>query len=146
MPGRRFLLFVAVLMGITALAASLAPREGLVTREPGTRATPVPTATAPSGAEPELEAATGSPRTLDRAVDAHSPAKRIEVREGDTLVLEVSAREIDSVVLEGIERIEPVEPESPARFEVLMDDPGSYDVRLLDAERRVATIDVRPAA
>lgn len=143
MLGRRFLLLVALLMGLTAVAASLAPRQATVTpRAPTT--TPAPPAATTEA--PELEAVTGAPRTVTRAVDAEAAPSRIAVREGDTLVLEVSAGEVGSVILDGIDRIEPVDPDSPARFEVLMDDPGSYALRLLDSGRRVATVDVRPAA
>jgi hypothetical protein len=31
-------------------------------------------------------------------------------------------------------------------MEVLLDDPGSYPLRLLESGRRVATVEVRPAA
>ena len=145
--GRRFLLVVALLMGLTALAASIAPRESAVgTREPA--ATPAPAVPTPAGTsgEPELEAVGGAPETVTRSIDATAPPVRITVREGDTVVLEVSADTLGAVILDGVERIEPVEPESPARMEVLMDEPGSFALRFLESGRRIATVDVRPAA
>ena len=137
MLGRRFLLLVAVLMGLTALAASLAPREPLL-REQGQRAaTPTPTPT-PSPV-PDKAA-----QPVARTIDADENPKRVSVRQGQIVQLMVLSSEVDSVMV--LDEIEPVEEESPAEFDILAAEPGEYPITLLDADRRVGTLVVRPAA
>jgi hypothetical protein len=129
MLARRLLVLIAVLMGLTALAASVAPRQPL----PSERGSPAPPASAGSPAAAPLE------RTLD--ADAGRPT-RVVVRTGQTLVLEVTSAAIDSVSIEGLAEIEPVEADSPARFELLAETPGTHPVELLQAERRIGTIEI----
>jgi hypothetical protein len=133
--GRRFLLIVAVLMGLTALAASVAPRDPSVREDRADRrATPSPTPAAGSS-----EAI----RTVRQTISATAPSERVVVTEGDLLELEVSATELDSVTL--LEKVDPVEPGSNARFNLLADTPGQYPIALLDSERQIATLVVREA-
>jgi hypothetical protein len=136
MLGRRFLLIVAVLMGLTALAASVAPRDPSLRGTPAERrqaATPTP---APADPVPAGEAA-----VVMRRISTAGEADRVIVRQGAQLELHVSGTEIDSVVL--LDEVEPVEPDSAARFHILADEPGEYPIELLDAERRVGTLVVR---
>jgi hypothetical protein len=137
MLGRRFLLLVAVLMGLTALAASVAPRDPAV-RSERRQATPTPSATAPT-------AGPATTRTVEREItaDADRPP-RVVVDEGDIVELEVASSEVDSVVL--MDRIEPVDPESNARFNILADTPGKYPIELLDAASEVGVLEVRAAS
>jgi hypothetical protein len=134
MLGRRFLLLVAVLMGLTALAASLAPRDPAV-RDERQRATPTPAATAPASGPATV-------RTVERTIsaDADRP-QRVVVDEGDIVQLEVASSEIDSVVF--MDEVEPVDPESDARFNVLADEVAEHEIRLLDADRVIGTLEVR---
>jgi hypothetical protein len=123
---RRLLLLAAVLMLLTALAASIAPRDltgggdGAVT----------PRSDLPAGrviAE-EIPAAPGS-------------NSRISVSRGDTLRLEVAGDVLDSVLIERLDFVDGIEPTTPARFDLLIDAPaGSYPIRLVDADRRVGSI------
>ena len=137
MLGRRFLLLVAVLMGLTALAASLAPREPLL-REQGQRAaTPTPTPTPSPVPDKAVQ-------PVARTIDADENPKRVSVRQGQIVQLMVLSSEVDSVMV--LDEIEPVEEESPAEFDILADEPGEYPITLLDADRRVGTLVVRPAA
>jgi hypothetical protein len=138
MLGRRFLLLVAVLMGLTALAASVAPRDPAV-RDDGRRATPTPSATSTEPAGP------ATTRTIEREIsaDAERP-QRVVVDLGDIVELEVASSEIDSVVL--MDEVEPVEPESNARFNVLADEVATHEIRLLDADRVIGTLEVREAS
>jgi hypothetical protein len=131
MLGRRFLLLVAVLMGLTALAASIAPREPLVRDR--REATPSPTATA--------EAGTGGVRTVEKTISTAEGPTRLAVRQGDLLRLTVSGDELDSVQL--LDQIEPIDSQSPAIFELLADRPGSYPIDLVDGKRRVGMLVVR---
>jgi hypothetical protein len=134
MLGRRFLLLVAVLMGLTALAASLAPRDPPVRdrdeRAGSATATPTP-APVPANAMQPVE------KTV---ITAENPA-RVAVREGQLLELTVRGSEVDSVMV--LDEIEPIEEDSPAVFEILADEPGEYPIQLLGADRQVGTLVVR---
>jgi hypothetical protein len=133
MLGRRFLLLVAVLMGLTALAASIAPREPLI-RE---RSSPTPTPT------PTAEAETNAVRAVEKTISADTGHARVVVREGDLVELTVDATEVDTVTV--MDEFRPVEADSPAVFNLLADTPGEFPISLLDANRRVGTLVVRAA-
>jgi hypothetical protein len=133
MLGRRFLLLVAVLMGLTALAASIAPREPLVRERGAPTPTPTPTTTTEANAV----------RTVEKTISADAGHARGVVREGDLVHLEVHATEVDTVEL--MDEFQPVEADSPAVFDLLADTPGNYPITLLDADRRVGTLVVRAA-
>jgi hypothetical protein len=130
MLGRRFLLLVAVLMGLTALAASIAPREPLI-RERGATPTPTPTATAEANAV----------RSVEKTISADTGHARVVVRQGDLLELTVDGTEVDTVSV--LDQFKPVEADSPAVFDLLADAPGRFPITLLDANRRVGTLVVR---
>jgi hypothetical protein len=132
MLGRRFLLLVAVLMGLTALAASVAPREPLV--GDGRAATPSPTPTS----EPTT-ASNG--RTIAETIETEEDPAKVTVRKGDLVRLEVRGNELDSVRL--FDEIEPIDVNSPAIFELYADRPGSYPIELVEGQRQVGTLVVR---
>ena len=129
MLGRRFLILVAVLMGLTALAASFAPRQP-VTREERETATPTP--------EPA-----GSPTfgTVRETVSTADGDARVRVREGDVVELEVVGDERDSVMVLG--RIDAIDPTTPARFSLLADAPGEHPIELVDERRQIGTLVIR---
>jgi|SRR3954447_10947005 hypothetical protein len=134
MLGRRFLLLVAVLMGLTALAASIAPREPLIRDQARRNATPTPT---PS----ETAAATTPLHSVARTLVITADPGRIVVRQGDLVQLTVKGMELDSISV--FDQIEPIERQSPALFELLADTPGHFPIELVDAGRRVGTLVVR---
>ena len=135
MLGRRFLLLVAVLMGLTALAATIAPREPLIA-ERSQRATPTPSPT------PSPSPSSGDTlRVVERTISADSAPARVTVREGQQVQLTVTGAELDSVSL--LDEIEPIEEDSPALFDVLADTPGEYPIELVDSGRRIGTLVVR---
>jgi hypothetical protein len=127
MLGRRFLILVAVLMGLTALAASLAPQPAV--REQRSEPTPTP--------------APGSPTlvTVREELSTADPRARVTVREGDLVELTVSGPESDSVML--LDRMDTIHPTSPARFSLLATEPGEHPIELVDAGRQVGTLVVR---
>jgi hypothetical protein len=128
--GRRFLILVAVLMGLTALAASVAPRQP-VTREGGREAsTPTP---APAGS-PTLT-------TVEKTLTTADGDTRVAVREGDLVELTVTGSERDSVTVLG--RIDSIDPTTPARFSLLAGEPGEHPIELLEADRRIGTLVIR---
>lgn len=124
---RRLLLLAAVLMLLTAVAASIAPRdltggdEGGPVRGPG-----------------DLPAGDVVTKVIPSAPGADS---RIAVSRGDTLELEVEGDILDTVLIERLDRIDPIEPETHARFNLLVDVPaGTYPIRLVEADRRIGSI------
>ena len=132
MLGRRFLLVVAVLMGLTALAASVAPREPALRGSQAERRQPAPTA-----------APTGSPtlQTIRRELSADEEAQRVVVHTGDLLELEVAGSELDAVELLG--EIDAVAPGTNARFHILASEPGQHPIELVESGRRIGTLVIR---
>ena len=129
MLGRRFLILVAVLMGMTALAASVAPRSP-TTSEERREATPTP---APAGA-PTLT-------TVEKRISIADGDARLTIDEGDLVELTIEGPDADSVLL--LNRMDTVHPDSPARFSLLAEEPGEYPIELVDADRRVGTLVIR---
>jgi hypothetical protein len=138
--GRRLLVLFAVLLGLTALVTSLAPRP-TVTRPGVVQATPSPTATpAPT------RAGTSSSRIAETiSADPGRPQSTIHARVGDVLELTVRGDVLDSVEFDGAGEVVPIEPGAPAHFEVLLDHRGEFRVNLVDAEREVGVVAVAAA-
>lgn len=126
MLARRLLLLVAVLMLLTALAAGLAP---------------APPVNEPPQAEQSTLPAGG---TVSEEIPAEPGAdSRVVVRRGEVLQLDVSGDTLDSVLIERLDRVEAIEPTTPAHFEFLADAPaGVYPIRLVEADRRIGSIEI----
>jgi hypothetical protein len=126
---RRLLLLAAVLMLLTALAVGIAPRQ-----------------TVDSGTPPQAALAAPRPTgdTVVRAIRAVPGAETsVRVRRGDMLELEVAGDVLDTVLLERLDRIDGIEPTTPARFNLLVDAPaGVYPIRLVDKDERIGRIRV----
>jgi hypothetical protein len=131
--GRRILVLVLVLMGLTALAASLTPPPRPVQRNPATTG-PTPT---PQAVEPRPASA---PRTVSARLSETGRPRTVDARTGDTIELDVSGNTPDTVVIDDLAVSEPVDPDSPAQVEIYADTPGSYPVLLLDSGRRIGAI------
>ena len=125
MLARRLLLLAAALLLLAAVAAAVAPAP------PGSDAAPVRTSLPPGGVvSEEIPAETGSDVP-------------VSVKRGDVLQLEVSGDMLDTVLIERLDRIDAIEPTTPARFEFLVDAPaGIYPIRLVEADRRIGTIEI----
>lgn len=147
---------VAVLMGLTALAATLIPRDTQLGRQP----TPMPTAIPPAApaapspsttpAPTEASPATGTAGSLEpieRTIDAGGdPEKqKIVAREGQLVRVVVTGDVLDTVNLDDLVDFETIIPESPARFELLADAPGVHPITLVDAGRTIGQLEIRPA-
>jgi hypothetical protein len=135
--GRRLLVLFAVLLGLTALATSLAPRptvprSGVLSPTPSPTATPTPERSAPAS------------RRIEQTITADPGHRRahVEARVGDILALTVRGDVLDGVEITELGELEPIEPGSPARFEVLLDRRGELRVSLVDAERLIGLIEV----
>jgi hypothetical protein len=126
MLARRLLLLAAVLMLLTAVAASIAPRD-LTGKDDG-----------PVRGPGDLPAGDTIAKEIPAAPGSNT---RIPVSRGDTLQLQVAGDVLDSVLLERLDRIDGIDPTSPAHFDILIDSPpGSYPIRLVDADRRIGSI------
>ena len=144
MLGRRLLVVFAVLLGLTALVTSLAPRP--TARPDGTGAGAV--TAAPSASPTASPQSPKSSRRIERTIsaDVGRPRARVRARAGDVLALTVRGDVLDGVEIAGLGKLEPVEPGSPARFEMLLDTPGEYRVSLVDGKRAVGLIQVAPTS
>jgi hypothetical protein len=139
--GRRLLVLFAVLLGLTALVTSLAPRPTV--RQPAqSETTPAPTAT------PAPERAAGGSRRIEETISANPGRARARVRArvGDVLALTVTGDDVlDGVEIPELGKLEPIEPGSPARFEMLLERRGELRVSLVDAERLIGLVVVSAA-
>jgi hypothetical protein len=127
MLGRRFLILVAVLMGMTALAASVAPRQPVPSEE-RRAATPTP-------------APAGTPTLATIRKDLTTSDADVTVNQGDLVELTISGPERDSVML--LDRMDTIDPHSPARFSLLAGEPGEYPILLVDDDRQIGTLTIR---
>jgi hypothetical protein len=136
MLGRRLLVLFAVLLGLTALATSLAPRP-TATRSGVAQETPSPTAT------PSPEPPAAASQRIEQTISADPGARaRVKARVGDILALTVRGDVLDGVEITELGKLEPIEPGSPARFEVLLERRGELRVELVDAKRLIGVVEV----
>ena len=63
---------------------------------------------------------------------------------GDLIQLEVAGDVLDQVEIEQLDRIDAIEPLTPARFEVIAEQAGVFPVRLIEADRRIGRLDIEP--
>ena len=138
-PSRRALLLASILLITAAVAIALAPgpRDS---SGPATTATAAPATSTPATATvtAELPGAAGSV---------------VRARVGDFVELRVASARPGSVTIDGYDRVEPVDPSSPARFAFVADQAGTFAVRVLDGgdegleeSRTVGRIVVGPVA
>jgi hypothetical protein len=141
MLGRRLLVLFAVLLGLTALVTSLAPRPSV--NRPGlAQVTPTPTPS-PTPSPPR----TSSRRIVQTiSADVGKPHATIRARQGDVLALTVKGDVLDGVDIEDAGKVEPIEPGAPARFELLLDRRGELRIDLVDEQRLIGLIEVGPPA
>ena len=123
MLARRLLIALAVLMVITALAAGVAPRESGMNE-----GSPSPSATAAAVQEPVMQ-----------TLDAQAEGQRVEAKVGQIVRIVVTSDELDTVSMAEV-GFETTEPDSPARFELLAEVPGTYPIELLEADRQIGEL------
>jgi len=121
---RRLLIALAVLIALTAIAAGVSP--------PPRGDDPPSSQVAPSSPDGGEE--------VERTINTRAKSD-VKVAAGDLLRLTVEGREVDSVQVGDLE-IMPLDPDSPAVFELLAEDPGRYPIRLLDADRDIGTLEI----
>jgi hypothetical protein len=132
---RRVLLLFAIVLGLAALAASVS--RPLEERRGATTTEPVPQ-------EPRPRSQARQPARL--AFTAGPPRERRRLEPGRAAVVLVSTDESGQVALEGLGLSASAEPLTPARFDVLTDEPVTARVTFTPAGSAVAqtvgTLDV----
>ena len=130
---RRVLLLFALVLGLSALVASIAPPPESEDEE-AARDKPALEQAAPGGP------AVGPPSVSLTVPDAggQAPTRRVVV--GSSFTLEVSVPEPGDVVLEGLGLRQSADPLAPARFDLVAQPPGRYQVAFLPVggDRRTA--------
>ncbi len=135
---RRLLIVMLILLGISTLAAALVPTREAGDETTGTTATDAETATPDRPSQGDLLA----PVRID-VDDETLDVIRVEL--GDEVRLVIHGKRADLVEIPAIGIVEPVSPGSPARLHFLAPASGSYGVRLVEADRVVARIEVAEA-
>jgi hypothetical protein len=128
---RRLILAMVALLLISSVIAALVP---------------VPRDEVPAGTAPATETrASGElvSRTLRAA--AKKP-QRIEIRLGDQLSLRVTSKVVDEVEIPALGELADVDPDSPAHFDLLPFETGTYNVRMRGSGKMVGRIVVRGRA
>ena len=116
---RRALLLFAIVLGLAAIAAS-------VSRSPtGGRSQAPPERLEPPAAAPE--------RSSELRLEGPRGRRRAVLRAGRARTLSVAVIEPGQVELPELGLSSPAEPLTPARFELLVDEPGSYGVEFTPA-------------
>jgi hypothetical protein len=131
---RRAILLFALVLGLTALAASVAPTQ----QESGTVA-------APAAAAPPQDSLL---RTLTFVAEAGARPRTEPARTGEHLLLSVASAEGGLVTIPKLGRAASADVSSPAEFDLLAPPPGRYDVLFsgggVDEPQRVGTLVTRP--
>lgn len=118
MAARRLLIVMLLLLGISTLAAALVPPPE---REEGTESSTSTRTKARERSEGERVAAEVSTRTGARP-------DLVRVSEGDQLALVVKTPRPTEVAVPAFGLIEFAEPGAPARFDILVDEAGRFEV------------------
>lgn len=133
MAARRLILAMLVLLVLSSILAALVPveRDRLRGDSSSTSSTTEAT-TEPAG------------KLVRRTVGADDATpERIELALGDQLELTVTSPKLaDQVEIPAFGQLAGVDPDFPARFDVLALETGSFPVRLVEAGRVIARIDV----
>lgn len=137
MAARRLIVVMLVLLAASTVVAALAPPSG----ERDSGSTEPDTTTSPEPERP-AERPTRSPVEETIGAGAERPA-RIQLDEGDRLVLMVKGVD-DQVEIPGLGLLEDVTRVAPARFDLLANRPGTFAVRLVNADRVIGRIRVEP--
>ena len=136
MAARRLLIIMFLLLAISTLAAALVPAPERRADETGQGSS---SSTAATAAEP-------APRgdLVEARLSAGGKPERVRVSTGDQISLVVSSPQPRDVSLPAFGLIEFAEPGAPARFDLLIEQAGQFDV-IAEGEGSVATIVVRRA-
>ena len=121
-----------VLLGMSTLAAALAPPPPKPDETTSTTSTTQPSPQEPTGGE-----------LVEATIKAQAKKpEKLHIPRGDQLALTVESKRAGQVQIQGLGLIEDVAPLSPARFDLLADHRGSHEVRLLQPKRKLGVIEL----
>jgi hypothetical protein len=140
MAARRLILVLILLLVISSIMAQIARPPTMTESTEATTPTD-PTTTAPT------EPATGGDLLRHRVGPSPRPSGPSEIRAtaGDQLELHVSVEKPGTVAIPRLGLIENAHPAAPARFDLLLREPGSLNVRGPDGQTVVVIVTAAPA-
>jgi len=130
MAARRLIMAMLVLLVLSTILAALIPVERDRLRDTSTTTT--------------TRAAEPTGQLVHKSIAADDPTpERIELSLGDQLELTIESPKLaDQIEIPAFGQFTDVDPDFPARFDLLMVETGSFPVRLVEAGRVIARIDV----
>ncbi len=132
MAARRLLIVMVILLVISSLAAALVPPPPDSTSSSTTESTPK---------EPVENPEPVRGKQVALRVDAASEApRRLGVAVGDQLSITVTSPRFVEVAIPEYGLLESATEGSPARFDLLVDEPGKFEVRAVKPSRELARI------
>jgi hypothetical protein len=136
MAARRLIIVMLVLLGVSTLAAALAPVDS----------GPDSTSTSTRTAQTERDERTGG-QLVRETIDAQAEKpKEISVPVGDQLSLHVESKHFGQVEIRELGLLDDVTPRDPARFDILADERGRHEVRLLGQKEEVGVLEFAETA
>jgi hypothetical protein len=125
MAARRLLIVMVILLVTSTVAAALVPPP------------PEPDSTTTTTTSPRTSPVPTGGKLVKMSLDAGARrAESVEVPLGDQLALTVRSSRAGQVAVRGLGLVEDVLPLAPARFDILANRTGRFDVVLLRPERR----------
>lgn len=150
MAARRLVIVMVVLLVISAAAAALVPTresdENTVGSTDETEAPAGGTTSEPAGTEAAPDDADSSVQTAEIKVGGGRKFPVVPITLGEQLSLVVRSKLADQVEIPALGLIDAVGPGAPARFELFPEEAGDLGIRLANAGRVVARIEVRSGA
>lgn len=134
---RRALILFAVVLGVTALVAAVAPRGD--DNNSSTPTVPQTTPTTTPGS------ASGGPIRIELTAKRKGSPEDKRVKVGTHAIISVAVEEPGQASMPALGLTDDAEPRTPAAFDVFLDDPGRVIVQFEPAageQQRVATIEV----
>ena len=130
MAARRLIMILLVLLFISSLAAALIP----IDRSDDSTDSSTTSTTAAAEAPP-------AGRSLVKRIDVRQrKPETIRMKVGDQLELSVDGPVPDQVEIPRLDLVEPIDSGAPARFDLLADMPGTYPVRLVEANKLIGRL------
>jgi hypothetical protein len=136
MAARRLLIVMVVLLVISSLAAALVP-------PPEERTTSSSTTGSSPSTQPVPDPAQGERVTHRIDVSSKAPRK-LELSVGDQLSLTVTSTRFAEIAIPALGLIDTATQGSPARFDILIDEPGTFAIRRLEPPRELAKVMATP--
>lgn len=129
MQVRRVVLLFAIVVAVSAIAASIAPRRD----EPARRDAPSPGRQGRERTVARPREVARRPASIALEVGARPPRTRA-LKVGDHVIVRVTVPEAGQVSLAGLGEVQPAGPGTPAVFDLLPADPGRFEVAFAPAD------------